>query len=95
MSGRYGVTLVEMVVVLTLMGVLAGIGGLALASLRQPPGDPWVAAVAKARERAIESGSAVVLAADSAHRSVLLLPDGRAVGAGVDPLTGEVLRAGR
>ena len=94
MRGR-GVTLVEMLVVLTLMGVLAGIGGLAFASLKRPPEDPWRVALAGAREAAADSGRAVALPADSAHGAVLLLPDGRAVGPGVDPLTAEPTDASR
>lgn len=93
MTGSRGVTLVEMIVVLVLMGVLAGIGGLAVASLQRPAADPWRTAVAIARARAIDGGTAVVLAADSTHGAVLFLPDGRAVGAGVDPFTGEVTGA--
>lgn len=95
MSRPTGVTLVEMVVVLTLMGVLAGIGGLAFAGLRGPAADPWSGAVTSARQAAIDSGITVLLAADSVHASVLLLPDGRAIGQGVDPLTGEALRVTR
>jgi prepilin-type N-terminal cleavage/methylation domain-containing protein len=90
---RRGVTLVEMIVVLTLMGVLAGIGGLAFGSLRRPAQDPWRAALARARETAADSGRVVRLQGDSVHGPVLLLPDGRAVGAGADPLTSEVVDA--
>ena len=95
MSRRSGVTLIEMVVVITLMAVLAGIGGLAFAGLRRPVEDPWSRSLSAARQAAIDSGIFVRLAADSAHAPVVFLPDGRAVGPGVDPLTGEVLRATR
>jgi hypothetical protein len=84
-----------MVVVLTLMGVLAGIGGLAFAGLRRPAEDPWSGSLSAARQAAIDSGITVLLAADSVHAPVLLLPDGRAVGKGVDPFTGEALRVTR
>ena len=92
---KRGVTLVEMIVVLTLMGVLAGIGGLAFSSLRRPAEDRWQAALRRARDAAADSAAAVVLPADSAHGAVLLLPDGRSVGAGVNPLTSEVADAAR
>lgn len=95
MSRSAGVTLVEMVVVLTLMGVLAGIGGLAFAGLRRPAEDPWTDSVSSARRAAIDSGVTVLLAADSLHAPVLFLPDGRAIGNGVDPLTGEAIHAAR
>jgi prepilin-type N-terminal cleavage/methylation domain-containing protein len=92
---RRGVTLVEMIVVLTLMGVLAGIGALAFGSLRRPAEDPWQVTLRRARDAAVDSGRAVVLPAGSAHGAVLLLPDGRAAGAAVNALTSEVADASR
>ena len=81
-----GVTLVELLVVLVLLALLFAVSGLALASLSSPRDSARVRALAAARAKAIRSGVPVSLA-DSAS-SVLFLPDGRAIGPGVDPLTG-------
>ncbi|HEV8400372.1 MAG TPA: prepilin-type N-terminal cleavage/methylation domain-containing protein [Gemmatimonadales bacterium] len=77
-----GVTLVELLVVLALLGLVFGVSGLALASLAEPRDSAAVSELRHARAEAIRSGEAV--GADS----VLFLPDGRAIGPGVDPLTG-------
>jgi prepilin-type N-terminal cleavage/methylation domain-containing protein len=90
-----GLTLLELLVVLAIMGLLAGISGIAIASLRVPHPDLRAEALARAHARAITDGSAVTVPADSAHAALLFLPDGRAVGTGADPLTGEVARAAR
>ena len=78
---RSGFTLLEMIVVLALFGLLLSLSGLAIASLAPRKDDQWHAARI-ARADAIRFGSPRV--ADS----VLFLPDGRAVGVRVDPLTG-------
>lgn len=85
-----GVTLVELLVVLVLLGLLFTVSGLALASLGVPKGSVRLQALNSARVHAIRSGVPVTIA-DSGG-PVLFLPDGRGVGAGVDPLTG-ALRA--
>ncbi|MGH7754649.1 MAG: prepilin-type N-terminal cleavage/methylation domain-containing protein, partial [Gemmatimonadales bacterium] len=79
---RTGVTLVELLVVLVLLGLVAGVSGLAIASLRPPEGAGARREWERARTQAIRSGQAVVL------DSVRFLPDGRAVGPRADPLTG-------
>jgi len=84
---RRGVTLVELLVVLALFAVVFGVSGLSLASLTPPPEAAKVRALAAARARAIASGVAVTLVTDSG--AVRFLPDGRALGPGVEPLTGE------
>src|SRR5437879_2647539 len=86
-------TLVEVIVVLTIMGVVLGISGLALASLKAPREADQVRALREARSQAIRSGhpvsaSAVCSLLPAPCSVVLFLPDGRAVGPGVDPLTG-------
>ena len=81
-----GVTLVELLVVLVLLGLLFAVSGLALASLSPPRDSARVRALAAARAKAIRAGVPVSLN-DSAS-TVLFLPDGRALGPGVDPLTG-------
>jgi len=77
-----GVTLVELLVVLALLGLVLGVSGLALGSLREPRESDELRDLRRARAAAIDSG-----AARAAH-GVLFLPDGRAIGPNVDPLTG-------
>ncbi|HEX9249359.1 MAG TPA: type II secretion system protein [Gemmatimonadaceae bacterium] len=77
-----GVTLIEMLVVLALLGIMVGVSTLALA--RRPPPSPALTEVQQARIGAIKSGE------PRAAHGVLFLPDGRAIGPGVDPLTGAV-----
>jgi len=79
-----GVTLVELLVALALLGLVLGVSGLALASLRAPSEAVDISAMRHARAQAIETG-----APRTAH-GVLFLPDGRAVGTQVDPLTGAI-----
>ncbi len=87
-----GVTLVELLVVLAILGTMAGLVGLAW-----QPG-VWSSLdrgeVARARRRALESGRVikVSLSSGGSVAQVIAFPDGRVLGAeqlGVDPLTGE------
>lgn len=78
----WGVTLVELLVALTILGLVLGITGLALGSLRGPRESEEVMALRRARVQAIQSG------VPRTTHHVLFLPDGRAIGVGVDPLTG-------
>jgi prepilin-type N-terminal cleavage/methylation domain-containing protein len=77
-----GVTLVELLVVLALLGLVLGVSGLALASLRQPRESDELRDLRRARAEAIQTGVA------RSAGGVLFLPDGRAIGPNVDPLTG-------
>jgi prepilin-type N-terminal cleavage/methylation domain-containing protein len=77
-----GVTLLELLVVLTVLGIILGVTGLAIGSLTTPRESALVIDLRKARAEAIQSGER-----RTAH-GVLFLPDGRAIGANVDPLTG-------
>jgi Tfp pilus assembly protein FimT len=76
------VTLVELLVVLALLGLVLGVSGLALASLREPRESGDLREFRRARAEAVQSGTP-----RTAHRA-LFLPDGRAIGPNVDPLTG-------
>lgn len=85
----------EVIVVLAILGLMAGLSGLALASLQPPRGSVCVRELRSARSEAIRTGRPVrtVLSADtvtncSVLRASLFLPDGRAIGTEVDPLTG-------
>jgi prepilin-type N-terminal cleavage/methylation domain-containing protein len=77
-----GFTLLEVVVVLTLFGLVLGASAVALGSLRPPPRSAALKAYEQARTEAIMTG------APRSVDAVLFLPDGRAVGPGIDPLTG-------
>jgi len=92
---RTGVTLLEMLVVLTILGLIFAVSGLAFTSLRAPRESEWVRELRRAREEAIRTGKPVhakePLPPSTAHSRLLpplFLPDGRALGSGVDPLTG-------
>jgi len=77
-----GVTLLEMLVVLTVLGLVLAVTGLAMGSLQAPPESDHVRALKRARAEAIHWG------ARRTADSVLFLPDGRAIGPRVDPLSG-------
>ena len=77
-----GFTLVELLVVLAILGVIVGVTGLTLTSLERPSESQLRIDLKKARADAIRSG-----VPRTAH-GVRFLPDGRAIGPNVDPLTG-------
>lgn len=86
---KRGLTLVELLVVLALLGLILGVSGLSLASLKEPT-EAWdTRELRRARAEAIRTG--VPVPADTSTSRLLpalFLPDGRAIGANVDPLTG-------
>jgi len=94
MSARAGVTLVELIVVIVLLGVIASVSALALA--RSRPGvvvDAAAAAASAARDSALRSGRAVTIAVHSSRGPIFAtaLPDGRVIADSayrIDPLTG-------
>ena len=81
-----GVTLVELLVVLVLLGLIFTVSGLALASLGAPKGSARGRVLDSVRAQAIRTGVPVAVADSGAP--VVFLPDGRALGPGLDPLTG-------
>jgi|GEM_PF-3152864 len=87
-----GFTLVELLVVLVILGFIASMSAFAVAGLRLPESGKVTASTDRARAKAIGSGRAVTIrllvAPASAPRVLRFLPDGRAVGEGLDPLTG-------
>jgi prepilin-type N-terminal cleavage/methylation domain-containing protein len=87
---RDGYTLLEVIVVLAIMGLMAGVSGLALASLKTPRESEWLRALRQARAEAIRTGRPMRIEDHRARRTapILFLPDGRAIGPDVDPLTG-------
>jgi len=90
-----GFTLVELIVAIAVLGLTAGVATVAFGNLmrRPPETSTWDARRREARRTAVETARPVILRPDSALGSpVLFLPDGRALGEGLDPLTGRVAR---
>jgi prepilin-type N-terminal cleavage/methylation domain-containing protein len=84
---RRGVTLVELIVALAILGLLSGLAAAALGGLRQAQPDARAQALARARVHAIRTGTRVRVD-DPSGESVVFLPDGRTVGGAMDPFTG-------
>ena len=79
---RRGLTLVEMLVVLVLLGVMAGVAAVALPPPLAPAPASALNDLATARRTAITSGRSVTVAFSwdsQPARSVTALPDGRVV----------------
>lgn len=85
-----GFTLVELLVVLLILSLMGSLSVLAVARLgRDVPTAETI--LGPARVRSILEGRPVRVHADSSDLApILFLPDGRAAGPGVDPLTGAV-----
>ena len=92
-----GVTLVEMLVVLVILGVLATTAGLAFSNARIESKPGKQASLNALRTRAILDEHPVQLryGDPTLETAMLVLPDGRVIGHGVDPLTGQVTDATR
>jgi prepilin-type N-terminal cleavage/methylation domain-containing protein len=96
---RAGVTLVELIVVLAILSVVAGVTTLAFRRADTGPSVPlWVSAITQARRVALDSARTVSLTVrvgDSVYAATAL-PDGSVVAdprLGIDRLTGEVPHA--
>ena len=85
-----GFTLLELMVVIAVLGVTFGLSTLAFTSLTVPREADVVRAARRARAEAIRTGRPVAIGGTHAPqaRPQLFLPDGRAIGAGLDLLTG-------
>jgi prepilin-type N-terminal cleavage/methylation domain-containing protein len=85
-----GVTLVELLVVIAILGLIVGVSGVAFTSLQAPRASERTRAVRGARAQAIREGRRVAFpfGRPRVRPSALFLPDGRAIGTGIDPLTG-------
>ena len=91
-----GVTLLELIVVMAIVGLILGVSGLAFSSLRAPRESAWATALHRARAQAIRQGRpARAVLTNPRHPAPLFLPDGRAIGRGADPLTGAPLDSAR
>lgn len=94
---RRGITLLELIVTLVVIGIALGIGSVAMRRGREPALTPADSVLHAARGRAIREGRIVRVAIPSLAgepKQYLFLPDGRAVGPGLDPLTGLLLTPG-
>ncbi len=98
-EGRPGVTLVELVVAIAILGLMSAITGLAMRNApRVAPHDTVAASVASARVNALRTGRPVTVtlkSRDGFARSVTALPDGSVLadaGIMVDIFSGRVKR---
>lgn len=73
-TAEWGTTLVELLVVLVLLGLLAGVSAGNLTSLREPEADASVHTLRRARAQAIQSGVPILVQGDSVWTR--FLPDG-------------------
>lgn len=95
MKRRRAVTLVELIVVLVLLGLVAGVVGLTIHTARPPAQiDPVVAAVQAARDSAIRTGRSVTirLEVSGTEHEATAGPDGQVrsdSALDIDPLTGQ------
>ena len=80
-----GVTLIELLVALAVLGLILGVSGLALGTLRAPRENELALELRQARSEAIRTG------APRTTHHVRFLPDGRAIGPGMDQLIGRPL----
>jgi prepilin-type N-terminal cleavage/methylation domain-containing protein len=91
-----GVTLVELLVALVILGLVAGVAGLAAPPVRRPSaGDVTRASIAQARRSALVSGQPVTttILAGGQARVLTALPDGEVIAdssLSVDRLAGVV-----
>jgi prepilin-type N-terminal cleavage/methylation domain-containing protein len=86
-----GFTLVEVIVAIAILGLMAAMSGLTLTTVTPSREAAERRELTRARAEAIRTGRRVV-AATNAHDTVriVFLPDGRALGPDVDPLTGRL-----
>ena len=105
MSPRTGVTLIELIVVISLLAVASGVSVVALRRARPPSKrELAIARVMAARDSALRTGRTVSIAVQDSLAgaaralSATAYPDGRVVSdaaLGIDPLTGRPAHATR
>ena len=92
MTPRAGVTLVELMVVLAVLGVMAGVVAVSWQPQR-PPSIDGSKSIAVLRRQAVASGRVIIgaVTVEGREATVIAFPDGRIAGAEqlrVNPLTG-------
>jgi prepilin-type N-terminal cleavage/methylation domain-containing protein len=97
-SGRRGVTLLELLVVLVILGLVASIAAFAPSAMERPAVDEVAAQISDARREALRSGVSVTIdiVVDGRPRAVTALPDGSLIadpGLAVDRLSGRRMDA--
>ena len=100
MSRRAGVTLIELVVVIAILGILAALSTVSFRAQRRTDGPTLAARIHAATREAVRSGRPVsfVVADGPSPYAVRALPDGRVLAdapLGVDVTTGRVVDASR
>lgn len=99
MNPRLGVTLIELLVALAVLGLLTGVVVLQVRPVRRLPGDWRADSIAAVRRRAVAEGAprTAILASDPAGaHAITALPDGRVIAdsaVDVDAFTGRVREA--
>ena len=83
-----GFTLIELAVVLTILAITAGIVSVGVVSVTGNGKDRGVEAIDALRSKAIRQGRPFTWEDTVGKRVVRFLPDGRAIGIGVDAITG-------
>jgi len=85
-----GFTLLEVIIVLAILGLIVGLSVAAFVTLGASRDSESVRELSRARIEAIRTGRPVLIGSNRAPRTahILFLPDGRAIGADTDPLTG-------
>lgn len=91
--GRRGATMIELLVVLVILAMTAGVVVVSLRSLAEGPEETTATRVAAARRKALAERRAVTVAVETpaGTTEVTALPDGRVLAdstLGIDPLTG-------
>jgi prepilin-type N-terminal cleavage/methylation domain-containing protein len=97
---RAGVTLIELIVVIAILGVIAGLTGIAMRNADRAAPPSTARRIAAARHEAITRGTPVELLLSSGDTSytVLALPDGRVLAdsaLGIDVVSGAQRDASR
>lgn len=87
---RYGTTLLELLVVLTVLGIMLGVVGVGLAGLRPPSSAGRRQVLGKARTHSLLTGTEVLVPGSDSLPAVRFYPDGSAIGREVDRLNGMV-----
>jgi prepilin-type N-terminal cleavage/methylation domain-containing protein len=90
---RRGVTLVELMAVLVVLGILFAVVGVGLTASDPPAAGEYERRLRAGRSAAITTGADVTVWGLDSTTLVRFRPDGQALGEGVDPLNGATIDA--